>query len=330
MSTTSLRLFVPGVLASALLASCGNVSQTSADQACGDVAQARCSKRMTCTNGVGITRTWGDMTTCRTREKLACMIGLDAPATGNSPALVERCVVAMAGESCADFLDNNPPAECIVTGPRAVGATCAFAGQCATSFCNDNKISACGACAAMPAAGTACTATACARNQACVPSTQLCQDLAAVGAACGADLPCGAGLSCAGATAGVMGTCMASAAAAGMPCGGTMPGCDVSQGLYCGGSVGAKTCMNINHVAAGMPCGLLADGSLQGCGGAGTCYTASGVALAGEKGTCKAPAADNAPCDTVAGPACLPPARCIPGGTGGAAQCTLPAGATCG
>lgn len=319
----------PCLLALVSLASCGSVSQT-ADQACGDLAQTRCSKRMSCTNGLGITRTWGDMSTCLAREKLSCTIGLAAPATGNSSSLVEKCVVAMAGESCSDFLDNSPPADCVAVGPRASGGACAFAGQCSTSFCNDNKVSACGTCGAMPAAATSCTTSVCGRNQECVPSTQMCQDFGTVSMPCSAALPCGADLSCIGATTTAMGTCMAPAATVGMPCGGTMPGCDGTKGLYCGGTAGAKTCMNINYVAAGMPCGTLADGSFQGCGGAGTCYTATGVAVAAEMGTCKTPAADDGACDTMVGPGCLPPARCIPTAAGSAGKCTVPAGTTCG
>jgi hypothetical protein len=326
MTTTRISL----LSVSLALVACGAVSQT-ADQACGDVAQARCGKRMTCTNGTGITRTWGDMTTCLAREKLSCMIGLAAPATGNTPAQVEKCVVAMAGESCSDFLDNNPPSDCVAVGPRATGAACAFAGQCATSFCNANKITACGACGAMPVAATSCVTAACAHNQECVASTQTCQDLVAVSMPCSSDMPCGADLSCVGATATAMGTCMASSATMGMACGGTMPGCDGTKGLYCGGAAGSKTCKNINYVGADMPCGTLADGSYQGCAGAGTCYTATGVAQSSEMGMCKAPAADDGACDTVVGPGCLSPARCIPSSaTSTAGKCTVPVGASCG
>ena len=89
--------------------------------------------------------------------------------------------------------------------------------------------------------------------------------------------------------------------------------------------------MNINYVGANMPCGTLADGSYQGCSGAGTCYTSTGVALSSEMGTCKVPATDDGACDTAVGPGCLSPARCIPSGaTGTAGKCTVPSGATCG
>jgi hypothetical protein len=328
MPTTTQRPRATLLLAAALLMSCGSV--TSADQACSDVAQARCGKRMTCTNGAGITRTWGDMTTCLAREKLTCSIGLAAPSTGNSPSQVEKCVVAMAGESCSDFLDNNPPADCAPVGPRATGGACAFTGQCASAFCNNDKTSVCGTCGAMPAAGTSCATANCGHNQECVTTTEICQEFGAMGAACDADVPCAADLSCVGATATAMGACMAASATAGMPCGGTTPGCDGTMGLSCGGAAGAKTCMSVNYVGDGMACGTLTGGTFQACAGGGTCYTATGVALSSQMGACKAPAPDNGACDTTLGPGCLAPARCITTAGGSAGTCTVPSGATCG
>ena len=316
------------LLAVVSVTSCGN-SGPSADQACTDQAQARCTKRMTCTGGVGITRTWGDMNTCLAREKLSCTIGLAAPLTGNSPVLVEQCVAAFPTYSCANFLNGNPPAACIVTGPKAANAVCAFAGQCSTTYCNSNKTSACGTCGPAPTAGSSCTSSNCARDQECVASTMMCQALGVSGTACNSTTPCGADLSCVGATMTSMGTCMVPAATAGMACGGTTPGCDGTMGLYCGGMVGSKTCMTISYVGNGMPCGTLTDGSFVGCSGGGACYTSTGLAGSGEMGTCKAPAADNMPCDTIVGPPCLTPARCIvAGGTSG--TCTVPTGSTCG
>jgi hypothetical protein len=333
MSTRTQIAFLPGLgglmAAATLLAACGAATAT-ADQACGDVAQARCGKRMTCTNGVGITRIWGDLATCLGREKLACTIGLSAPSTGNSPALVEKCVVAMAGESCSDFLDNNPPDDCVIVGVRANGAACAFAGQCATSFCNGNKISACGTCAEMPAASSSCATAACGRRQDCVASTQLCQDLGLIGVPCNSHFPCGADLSCDGATNTAMGTCVAAVATVGAACDGiTTPGCDGTMGLRCSGTPPSLTCAATTLVGANMPCGLLPNGFV-GCAGAGTCYTATGVAGSVEMGTCKTPAADNGACDTVLGPGCLPPARCVPTAAGSAGTCIVPSGASCG
>ena len=61
------------------LAACGGDNGPSADQACADVAQARCNLRSMCTSGVGVTRNYGDMNTCIAREKVNCLDGLGAP-----------------------------------------------------------------------------------------------------------------------------------------------------------------------------------------------------------------------------------------------------------
>jgi hypothetical protein len=81
----------------------------------------------------------------------------------------------------------------------------------------------------------------------------------------------------------------------------------------------AKTCQPIVYVAAGSPCGTIL-GVKNLCTN-GTCDPV------GDGGyTCVARAADKAACNTVAGPSCQPPARCIgtalDGGTSG--TCQLP------
>ena len=324
----TVRSSIPVLLT--LLFACGGSSGPTADKVCGNLAQAQCTKRMTCTNGAGITRTFGDMNTCLTREKLACVIGLAAPKTGNSPTLTADCVAAFTAYSCADFLNNNPPAACIVAGPGATGAACTFAGQCASDFCTNNKTSLCGTCGAAPSAGAACSASNCGHEQACVASTMTCAALGASGAACNATTPCGADLTCSGASASKMGTCVTPVAAAGAACGGAMPGCDGTMGLSCSGAAGSKTCALTSLVADGMPCGALADGSFAGCAAGGSCYTRTGIAEAGQMGTCKAAAADGAACDMTLGPPCLTPARCIVTGTSTSGTCTVPTDATCG
>jgi hypothetical protein len=117
----------------------------------------------------------------------------------------------------------------------------------------------------------------------------------------------------------------------GTPCGGgTAPGCDGTNGLFCGGTTGSKTCMAITYVTAGMPCGDLSSTSHAECI-AGGCYTATGSAGSGETGTCKADAADGTACDSVLGPGCITPARCVLTGDGGSVgTCEIPLGSTCG
>jgi hypothetical protein len=297
-----------------LVVGCGGNGIT-VDQACTDLANARCAKRQSCTNGAGITRTYGDMTTCLAREKLACGNALAAPSQGNSPAGSESCSTTIATVACADFLSGNATSACIFTGKLADGASCAFAGQCQSGYCTNEKLTQCGTCGAAPTGS--CETTACARGQECVTDTtamvMTCQTPGAMGAACNKDTPCAADLSCVGATKTTMGSCQPSVATLGGTCdprNATSAGCDGTQGLFCEATT--KTCINIAFAVDGMPCGLLADGSFAGCAGGGLCVEATGANM----GTCKAPAADGAACDTVAGPPCLSPAKCVTGGAG--------------
>jgi hypothetical protein len=82
-------------------------------------------------------------------------------------------------------------------------------------------------------------------------------------------------------------------------------------------------------VGDGLPCGTMGDGSFVQCA-QGDCYTTTGLIGAGQQGTCKADAIEGGTCDTVLGPGCTPPLRCITGATGSMGVCTVPLGATCG
>jgi hypothetical protein len=312
---------------------CGNVttsgSGTSAVKACGDMAAALCAKRASCTNGAGIVRTNGDMQTCVSREELTCMTALAAPDSGNNPDKVEQCVAAYAMYSCTDFLNGNPPAVCIPMGPRAVGAPCAFNGQCASAFCGRNKTSTCGTCANPPMPGDSCAASPCGHDQACVSKTMACAVYVDLNVACGADAPCGAGLNCVPPNQATS-SCQLAIANAGATCGAGSNGCDGTFGLSCTGTVGSKTCTAIVFGGDGTACGLMADGTRGGCK-AGGCYTTTGLAGPEEAGTCRADAADGSPCDSVLGPGCQAPARCVVvDDAGTAGTCLVPDATTCG
>jgi len=300
-------------------------------QSCADLAQAQCAKRMICSNGVSITRLYGSMDTCISRVTAQCTAGLAAPQSGNSASLAEQCVAAYPQLACADFLDGVLTDVCAPLGPRAAGQPCAFNGQCASGFCSGTKNATCGTCAPSPAVGDSCATSSCGHGQTCVLTTTMCEDYGASAATCSTASPCGSGLACTGilSTAVSSGTCQVAATEVGAACGGTMPGCSGTLGLYCAGAVGAKACAAIAFASEGMPCGELSTTSHVECT-AGGCYTATGLAGTTEVGTCKADAADGAACDTVLGPACLTPARCVPTGAGSAGLCTFPSGATCG
>jgi hypothetical protein len=288
-------------------------SDPSAGSACADLAHARCSHLESCSATVVQIR-YGDEATCETREKQNCTNALAAPGTGNSPSRSEDCSAAIAGWSCADFMNGaNIPAACVqATGSVASGAACAFPGQCQTGFCAIAPGSACGTCAAAPAAGTSCAAlTTCGQGTlVCTADTQTCVALATtVGASCGKGAPCGAGLQCVGANAAsnTPGTCQTAATQLGATCDPqqqTGPGCDRAAGLVCNRKT--KQCATAVVAAAGEACGDV-NNQPTFCAANATCTGSS----AGQAGTCTAAAADGAACDTANGPDCEQQARCI-------------------
>ena len=79
-------------------------------------------------------------------------------------------------------------------------------------------------------------------------------------------------------------------------------------------------CAAISYVAAGQPCGRIGTG-FTACTGGAECFAGTPGADGGVTSTCVAPVADGAACDTVNGPPCTRPARCvgtsIDGGTKG-------------
>ena len=346
---------------------CGS-SSGSADiaTACATVAQARCNETSTCSLADGDTGTgysvlgnYGDSATCVARQTLNCKNALNAPDNGNTPAQVAKCAAAFVTFSCMDFFDNQPPADCSPTGPRASGAPCTFNGQCASGYCNGTKSSICGTCGDPPAVGADCSDSSCADGDRCVASTSECQVAVTSNGVCDSGHPCERGLSCVGENAktNTAGTCETAGTRVGVACGGTLPGCDPTRGLYCGGPAGAKACMQVIYpgyngsvtadggatatdasaaatgapTPAGTPCGQLADGARAGCV-AGECYTATGLASGSDLGACKPLAADNAACDTSVGPGCMYPARCVVagGGDGGTAgTCVVPVATVC-
>jgi hypothetical protein len=288
-----------------------------------------CSSRAGATGpGINVVRVYGDVTTCMTREALACKNGLAATDTGNSPALVEKCVGDFKTYSCPDFFDNNPPGDCVATGGRANGISCTFNGQCTGGFCQGTKNSVCGICADPPQPGADCSISTCWHNQNCLASSMTCAAVVSMNGACGSTMPCDNALSCVGSTATTTGTCQPAGTTVGAPCGGTMPGCDGSLGLYCAGASGSKTCAAMTFVGDGQACGLMTNGTRVGCS-AGDCYTAGGLAAASEMGNCKAHVDAPNACDSVLGPGCLAPARCVITGTGSAGTCVVPTADMC-
>jgi hypothetical protein len=311
----------------ALAAACGT-TPPSHDAACTQLSAARCQRLAACSTA-DLGKRFADLASCEARQQLACLAGLDAPDTGATPATADACAATIPTESCPQFLGNDPTDACLPqTGARAQGAACEFSGQCSTMFCAVSSTAACGTCQAKPVAGTSCASAGCGPGLVCVASTQLCQVPVAAAGACSADLPCTQGTTCVGADAGtgVMGSCMAELTTAGATCDpkrATGPDCSSDAGFTC--DTTTKQCVAQPVVAAGMTCGPVA-GVATRCAAGAMCVKPSGSTT----GTCVAPAADGAACDSVAGPGCLYPAKCVAASTGGTAgTCELPGDPSC-
>jgi hypothetical protein len=305
----------------------GSTGTGSSTQSCTDVTSARCMQLDSCSNTALTTSRYGTLQVCQARGLANCETSQAAPNTGTSPAAAEACATALGTESCDDFFNNNPPADCQAKmGTLLSGAPCSFAAQCNTGYCNTPHASVCGVCGAEPAVGAPCTIESdCDKDQTCVKATATCQTRVAQNGACGASAPCAAGLSCVGATMAAMGACKPAGATIGVACDPkkkTEAGCDGDKGLFC--DSGTMLCAKETFAAPRQPCGFI--GTMEvGCSAGGLCVI-PGTAAAG---TCIAPAADGAACDDTNGPPCLLPAKCVVSGGGTMGACTLPGGTAC-
>ena len=297
-----------------------------ADAACTTIATTRCTKLQSC-SPADLEKRFGDLATCETRETLACTEALAAPMTGNTPSATLACSDAIGAESCPDFFSKVPPTACTTQIGPGSGA-CGFSAECATGFCGVATDALCGTCAPQPAIGDACATIGCGQDLVCVAATSLCQSPVVANGACSRDLPCADGLTCVGANAqtSTTGLCTPEVTTANGACDPkhkTGADCSADAGLAC--DTTTTTCVAQPLVAAGMVCGPI-NGITTKCSGAATCVIPGNQTT----GTCVAPAADGATCDTVAGPTCFTPARCVSTTAGGTAgTCQLPGSPTC-
>jgi len=343
------RLFLGSLFGSAaLVAACSGSSSTPVTDTtdggshedsstnaatCETFASAECAVLARCSpNGTSIE--YGSTSTCKMRTALQCNAALAAKATSRTPAQDVACGTAEATESCTSYLNGTPPSACdAVAGSATTGATCTYSAQCASAYCALPPASECGTCQPAPVAGASCAnLDSCGPALTCYRST--CVAFVASGETCSPTEPCGAGLSCVTAKGASTGTCKEDGTTVGAACDPTLEtaaSCDATQELYCvhlKGDPNLHTCQKSPLATAGQACGNVA-GVTALCSDASTCVKST--ADGGATGTCVARAADGADCDTVTGPACLAPARCIgtllDGGTSG--KCTLPGTTTC-
>ena len=304
----------------------GCLTPIGADQACADSATANCTKLDQCILN-GTTIRYGGGSTCQARQKQTCLARLGAPSTGNNPNAVEGCASKLPSAPCSEFdLGDIPECEAKI-GALLNGAPCTFSGQCQSANCAILNGTNCGTCAPANLAGDSCATTSCSTGFACVAATQQCQPRGALGNTCDAAQPCSAGLSCFTPAGASSGKCKTAGSSVGVPCDPkrqTTAGCDPNAGLYC--DTTTNTCLAITYVTAGAQCGSVNNATVA-CTLASTCFGAQGQT----PGTCVANAVDGMPCDTQAGPSCIPPARCVSGGPSATSGvCQLPDPTKCG
>jgi len=295
--------------------------------ACNASAQALCALLSQC-NPLVLAGDYADGGDCVGRELTNCELGLTVPNTASTPAHTTACAAAEMTESCADYLNLNPPSACAqVMGATANSGACSHPGQCATGFCGIVPGTACGTCQPAPTAGASCAElTTCGATLDCYKGTCIAY-VATVNGACSATQPCGAGLGCVIPGGGAAGTCRALGTTTGATCdpkSQTAAGCDPDKSLTCVSETTVstyKTCQPEVAATSGMPCGNV-DGFQSYCLNA-TCERLGDAGL-----TCVARAADGQPCNSLVGPQCTIPARCVgtvlDGGASGACQLQSP------
>ena len=267
-----------------------------ADAACADRAKAYCDKLFACFDAV-VVSTYGDVTRCAERQKLACVPAILATGSTTTAGDVRACAAALPGATCEDlFTLHAPPVACRPkAGSGAGGATCAFDSQCATSRCNE--AGGCGSCTTRSSEGKDCRITDdCEYGLTCAASSK-CRALVAVGAACSDDAPCKPPAGC------LQSQCVA-ALEQGDVCDPLVDLCDPYRALSCE-PIG-KRCARVKFLPPGADCAGYFPGSAR-------CATSSVCKKSDTTSRCLAAAADGELCDASAGPLCMAPAICSQG-----------------
>lgn len=283
--------------------------------ACATYAGAYCSQIQAC-DALGFGLRYGTAQKCIERTALFCPDEVSAPGSTLTPAMIADCANVLSGQGCFDVY-TMIAALCAWHGSLMSGSACEYGSQCQSGYCHLVAGTLCGHCEAVPGVaescdpshpicqnGLLCADTGCSPppvdGGVCQGTRQwVCSVPVPDGGACTTSAECmPADLACHG------GSCVP-ATHAGDPCDYT---CATSRALDCLPSAGgtASLCTPAIFVAAGQACDVL-HGVL--CAGGDRCLDATGAQAVA--GTCTAPAADGAKCDSAG--ACLPPALCIDG-----------------
>ena len=253
--------------------------------------RAYCAKYFSCAPFSGRV-VWGDEETCRAHMRPQCLVTLAAPGISYGTGEYLACMQKHETAACEAFFMGTVCE--FPVGTLAKGAGCAYHAQCSSGFCELGD-GLCGKCADPLGEGAPCTRS-CPLGMACVGSPKKCAKYRPRSALCAPDAPCAQPLVCAagvctdGATSGACDP----TGAAGNPCSG-------HKGYYCPTSL---TCTAYVVVKAGEVCGY--PDPYRYCSVGSLCNASVG-------GTCIAPAADMAACNTANSIGCVSPSTCVDG-----------------
>jgi hypothetical protein len=268
--------------------SCASVDPV---RTCQGFADMLCTKLASCSASL-VQSIYGELSICAARNAASCRASLQPTAGTAASAAIAGCTHALDTVRCDELLDHALPAACqLAPGPRAEGAPCNSAAQCASTRCTYSPGVACGVCAPLAALGGACAA-----DSDC-PSGAICG-----GGMCRVpgptEAPCDSAQRCAYPGVCAAGRCVA-AIGFGSPCSFTEDRCDRNAGLFCGVS---GTCEAWLNSASGGACNQTAAG-WAACSGGSSCIA----------NRCEGPLPDGSPCVPDQAPFCLAPAQCLGG-----------------
>lgn len=296
------RFVVSGLAIAVFTLSCGSDDSDPTadtgpiDQACADVAAARCGAMQRCAPAL-FTFEYGTMESCSSQYGAWCNHVGKLPGSKVGPKALGSCATTYSSMSCETWQSRRDDLLCDVGGGSLpVEATCVSGYQCSSKACFLDSEGACGTCQPAPTLGEACRLSMeCPSNASCIGYK--CVEAMGIGQPCDASKPCAGTLLCSG------GTC-AMSPSPGQPC---LEGvCNNRLATACEGG----TCEALSMVGDGQACNAVSG---PFCGG-GTCTT---------QGVCAAPVPEGRPCSTTAGPACLMPGVCLAG------WCKIPDPSTC-
>jgi hypothetical protein len=279
----------------------GSCSAVDPVQTCQGFADMFCTKLANCSPST-VRLIYGDLSVCAARNAESCRVSLQTTEGTAASAAIAGCTHALDSVRCDALLGHALPAACQLTpGPRADGAPCNSAAQCASTRCAYLPGAACGVCAPLAGLGDVCAADSdCAFGEVCAAGA--CSALGVVEAPCDAGHPCARPWVCAA------GICVTPIGAGG-ECSFAADRCDRDAGLFCSAS---GRCEPWRNSRAGEACNQTLAG-WAACSGGSSCIA----------NRCEGPLPDGSPCASDRAPFCLAPAQCLGG------VCGLPTAVSC-